>query len=104
MTGMAALLAGLGIVAISFGVLSALMALLQPYTDPLWIFGNLVVGVALLSAAIFMNFDSLREQVRSSGGRRAGKYGTSSIVGASALMIEPSRKIISPTSNTGRRP
>jgi len=82
MTGTAALLAGLGVVAIGFGLLSALMALLSPFTDPLWIFGNLVVGVSLLGAAVFMSLDSLRERVRSGGGRRAGKYGTSAIVGA----------------------
>ncbi|MEZ7978345.1 MAG: GldG family protein [Myxococcota bacterium] len=82
MTGTAALLAGLGVVAIGFGILSALMALLSPFTDPLWIFGNLVVGVSLLGAAVFMSLDSLRERVRSGGGRRAGKYGTSAIVGA----------------------
>lgn len=82
MTGLAALLAGLGVVALGFGILSALMALLQPYTDPIWIFGNLVVGIGLLSAAVFMSLDSLRERIRSGGGRRAGTYGTSSILGA----------------------
>lgn len=81
MTGTAALLGGLGIVAVGFGILSALMALLQPFTDPLWIFGNLAVGVALLGASVFMSLDSLRERLRSGGGRRAGKYGTSAIVG-----------------------
>lgn len=81
MTGTAALLAGLGIVAIGFGILSALLALLQPFTDPLWIFGNLAVGVSLLGASVFMSLDSLRERMQSSGGRRAGKYGTSAILG-----------------------
>lgn len=82
MTGTAALLAGLGIVAIAFGLLSALIALIQPYTDPIWIFGNLVVGVVLLGAAVFMSLDSLRERFQSSGGRRAGKYGSSAILSA----------------------
>lgn len=81
MTGVAALLAGLGVVAIGFGLLSALMALLQPFTDPLWIATNLVLGVVLLGAAVFMSLDTLRERVRSGGGRRAGRYGTSAIVG-----------------------
>ena len=81
MTGVAALLAGLGVVAIAFGLLSALLALLQPFTDPLWIAANLVLGIVLLGAAVFMSLDSLRERLRSSGGRRAGKYGTSAIVG-----------------------
>ncbi|MBJ20385.1 MAG: GldG family protein [bacterium] len=82
MTGIAALLAGLGIVAIGFGLLSALMAFLQPFADPFWIFGNLVVGVVLLGAAVFMSLDTLRERMRSVGGRRAGKFGTSAILGA----------------------
>ena len=81
MTGTAALLAGLGVVAIGFGLLSALLALLQPFTDPLWIFGNLVVGAALLGAAIFMSLDTLRERMRSGGSRRAGQYGTSAVLG-----------------------
>lgn len=82
MTGIAALLAGLGVVSLGFGILSALMALLQPYTDPLWIFGNIVVGLVLVGIASVMNFDTLRERVRSGGARRAGKYGTSAIVSA----------------------
>ena len=82
MTGTAALLAGLGTVAIGFGLLSALMALFQPFTDPLWIFGNLAVGVALLGSSVFMSLDTLRERMQSGGGRRAGKYGTSAVVGA----------------------
>jgi len=82
MTGTAALLAGLGAVAIGFGLLSALMALLQPYTDPLWIFGNIVVGVVLLGAAILMSLESLRERIRSGGTRRASRYGSSAILSA----------------------
>lgn len=82
MTGMAALLAGLGIVAIGFGVLSALMSLLQPYTDPLWVMGNLVVGMLLLGAGVVMSLESIRERIRSGGTRRAGKYGSSAILSA----------------------
>ena len=81
MTGIAALLAGLGGVAIGFGLLSALIWLLQPYTDLTWIVGNLVVGVVLLGSAVFMSLDSLGERLRSGEGRRAGKYGTSAVVG-----------------------
>ena len=84
MTGTAALLAGLGAVTIGFGILSALMALLQPYTDPFWILGNVLLGIVLLGAAVVMSFDSLRERIRSGGTRRAGKYGSSAI--ASALL------------------
>ena len=87
MTGTAALLAGLGGVAIGFGILSALLALLQPATDPFWIAANLVVGVALLGAAVFMSLDTLRERARSAGGRRAGTYGTSAIVGTALGVV-----------------
>jgi ABC-type uncharacterized transport system involved in gliding motility auxiliary subunit len=82
MTGVAALLAGLGFVGLSFGVLSALMAILQPYTDPLWILGHLFVGVVLLGSAVLMSLDSLRERLRSSGSQRAGKVGSSAIANA----------------------
>jgi ABC-type uncharacterized transport system involved in gliding motility auxiliary subunit len=82
MTGLAALLAGLGVVALGFGILSALMAVLQPVTDPLWIFGNLVAGVVLLGASVVMSFDVLRERMRTGGSRRAGRLGSSAIVNA----------------------
>ena len=82
MTGTAALLAGLGVVAIGFGLLSVLTALFQPFTDPLWVFGNIVIGVVLLGTAAVMNFESIREQIRSGGTRRAGKYGSSAILSA----------------------
>jgi len=80
MTGTAALLAGLGVVAIGFGLLSALIWLLQPYSDLSWILGNLVVGAVLLASAVFMSLDSLRERMHSGEARRAGKYGTSAIL------------------------
>jgi ABC-type uncharacterized transport system involved in gliding motility auxiliary subunit len=82
MTGTAALLAGLGVVAIGFGLLSVLTALFQPFTDPLWVFGNIVIGVVLLGTAAVMNFESIRERIRSGGTRRAGKYGSSAILSA----------------------
>jgi ABC-type uncharacterized transport system involved in gliding motility auxiliary subunit len=82
MTGTAALLAGLGVVAIGFGFLSVLMALFQPFTDPLWVFGNIVIGVVLLGTALVMNFESIRERIRSGGTKRAGKYGSSAILSA----------------------
>ena len=82
MTGVAALLAGLGLVALAFGLLTALLALLQPVSDPIWIVGNLVVGVVLLAAAAFMSLDTLRERVQSGATRRAGRYGSSAILGA----------------------
>ena len=82
MTGVAALLAGLGLVALGFGILTALLAILQPFSDPIWIVGNLVAGVLLLAAAVFMSLDTLRERVRSGATRRAGRHGSSAILGA----------------------
>lgn len=82
MTGIASLLAGLGTVAIGFGLLSALIWLLQPFSDPTWILGNLIVGAVLLAAAVFMSLDSLRERMRTGEARRAGRYGTSAILNA----------------------
>ena len=75
MTGVAALLAGLGVVAIGFGLLSALLALLQPFTDPLWIAAHLVLGVVLLGAAVFMSLDSLRERMQSGEGAEPASTG-----------------------------
>jgi ABC-type uncharacterized transport system involved in gliding motility auxiliary subunit len=82
MTGVAALLMGLGTVALGFAFLTAIVALVQPVFDPKWILGNLVVGVALLGAAAFMSLDTLRERMQSGATRRAGRYGTSAILGA----------------------
>ena len=80
MVGTAALLGALGVVAIAFGLLLAVMALIQPFMDPLWIIGNLAVGVVLLAVAVFMRFDDLSERLRSGEARRAGKYGSSAIL------------------------
>ncbi len=87
MTGVAALLGGLGVVAIGFGLLLALLALVQPFTDPLWVIGNLAVGAVLLAAAVFMSFDALRERVRSGEGRRVGRYGSSALLGAAFGLV-----------------
>ncbi|MBY0399415.1 GldG family protein [Myxococcota bacterium] len=82
MTGTALLLAGLGGVALAFGLLTALLAVLQPFSDPIWIVGNLAVGLVLLAASVFMSLETLRERMRSGASRRAGRYGTSAILGA----------------------
>jgi len=80
MTGIPALLGGLGLVFLGFGLLSALLAALQPATDIGWIWGNLVIGALLLGSAVVMNLDRLRERLRSGEGRRIGKYGTSAVL------------------------
>jgi len=87
MVGTAALLGALGVVAIAFGLLQAVMALIQPFVDPLWIVGNLVVGLVLLAVAVFMRFDDLTERMRSGEARRAGRYGSSAILGASLGLL-----------------
>ena len=48
MSGIPALLGGLGLVALCFGLLSAVLALFQPVTDLSWVIGNLAVGVLLV--------------------------------------------------------
>jgi ABC-type uncharacterized transport system involved in gliding motility auxiliary subunit len=45
-----------------------------------WVLANLVLGLALLTAAAAVGFDGLRERLRSGGGRRAGVHGTSAIL------------------------
>jgi ABC-type uncharacterized transport system involved in gliding motility auxiliary subunit len=51
------------------------------------VYGNLLVGVLLLSAGASWGFDGLRDRVRSSSGRRAGVYGTSAIVGTALGLV-----------------
>ena len=80
MRGIGSLLGGLGLVAVAFGLLSALLAIFQPVTDPTWIIGNLAVGVLLLSAALFVSFDSVRQRLRSGEARRVGRYGSSALL------------------------
>jgi len=78
--GLPSLLGGLGLVALGFGLLSALLAIFQPVTDLSWVIGNLAVGAGLLTAAFFTGFDSIRQRMRSGEARRVGKYGSSAIV------------------------
>ncbi|MBW2272715.1 MAG: GldG family protein [Deltaproteobacteria bacterium] len=84
MSGWPALLGGLGLVAIAFGLLTALLAAFQPIplADLNWITANLLIGVLLLGVSVASSFDSLRERMRSGEGRRAGKYGTSAVLSA----------------------
>ncbi len=86
MTGNAALIGALGLVGVVFGLLSFLLALFGAPSDPFWIGANLVGGLLLLAGAGAMSLDSLRERVSSGETRRAGTYGTSSILTA-ALSI-----------------
>ena len=80
--GPAALLAALGGVTLGFGLLCLLMAVFQPLMPLGWVLGNLLAGGVLLVAAATLGFESLRERMRSTGGRRASVLGTSSLLGA----------------------
>lgn len=86
MTGLPSLLGALGLVALLFALVSFLLALLGMPTDLGWIVGNLSIGVAMLGTAVAINFDALRERLSSGEAQRAGKYGTSALVGT-ALAI-----------------
>jgi ABC-type uncharacterized transport system involved in gliding motility auxiliary subunit len=80
----ASLIGWLGGVAILFGFLSLLLQLFSGTpmlsSDLWWILGNVVVGVVLLGAALATSLDTLRERMRTSEARRAGKYGTSAVL------------------------
>jgi ABC-type uncharacterized transport system involved in gliding motility auxiliary subunit len=83
MTGLPALLGALGLVGVSFALLSFLIVLFSGAglaSDLGWIGGNLVVGVVLLVSAAVLNLDALRDRMSSGEARRAGKYGTSAIL------------------------
>jgi len=86
MRGFSALLGALGGVALCFGLLSAILALIQPVTDFTWVLANLVIGVVLIGAAVASSLDALRERMASGEARRVGKYGTSALLGT-ALTI-----------------
>ena len=81
----AALLGGLGAVAVVFALLSFLIQLLSGgglllQRDLAFSFANLVLGLALLAIALGTNLERIRERMRTGEARRAGKYGTSAIL------------------------
>ncbi len=80
MTGLPSLLGALGLVALAFGLLSALLAIFQPVTDLSWVVGNLGIGALLMAGALFIGFDSIRQRIRSGEARRVGKYGSSALM------------------------
>jgi len=81
------LLAALGLVGLVFGLLHFLLGLFGAGFDRLWIYGNLVVGVALLVSSAAINLDALRERMASGEARRAGKYGTSALLGTGFTLV-----------------
>ena len=87
MTGWPALLGGLGLVAVLFGLLSAGIALFQPVTDLSWIGWNLAIGVLLLAASLLFGFDTVRQRIQSGEARRVGRYGSSAVVSAVSWIL-----------------
>jgi len=90
----ASLIGWLGGVAILFGLLSLLLQIFSGTAmlgqDLLWILGNFAVGAVLLTVALVSSLDALRERMRSDEARRAGKYGTSALLGTAlgiALLV-----------------
>jgi ABC-type uncharacterized transport system involved in gliding motility auxiliary subunit len=82
----AALLGALGAVGILFALLSFVVQLLSGgglllQRELAFSFANLVLGLALLAIALGSNLERIRERMRSGEARRAGKYGTSAILG-----------------------
>jgi ABC-type uncharacterized transport system involved in gliding motility auxiliary subunit len=86
MTGLSALLGGLGAVFLGFGLVQLVIFMFQPIANPAWLWGHLGLGFALLLAAVGMGLDDLRERMSSGEARRAGKYGTSALL-SSVLVI-----------------
>ena len=86
---MRSLLGPMGLVAIVFALLSVfLLAAGGEFGGEVWwVFGNLIIGVGLLLAALVTNLDTLRERLRSGEARRAGKYGTSAILSATFAIL-----------------
>ena len=91
MQGYASLIGWLGGVAILFGLLSLLLQLFSGTpmlgSDLWWILGNFVVGAVLLAVALLSSLDALRERMRSDEARRAGKYGTSALLGTALGIV-----------------
>jgi ABC-type uncharacterized transport system involved in gliding motility auxiliary subunit len=74
----------LGVVGVGFALISFVIVLFSGVgvsSDFGWMLGNLGVGVLLLVSSAILNFDGLRERMASGEARRAGRYGTSSILG-----------------------
>ncbi len=86
----ASLLGALGLLALAFAIVSFVVQLLSGPTlllrELYWSLGNLVVGVVLLGIALGTNVEALRERMQSGEARRAGKYGTSAILGTVLLV------------------
>src|SRR5215468_9213355 len=81
------LLGALGLVCLVFGLIHFLLMVVFLASSPLWVYANLALGVALLLVAALMNLDALRGRMRSGEARRAGKYGSSAILGTASILV-----------------
>ncbi len=86
MVGVAALFGALGLVFIAFGLVSLVLYLAGAPSNFWWIVLNFGIGVVFLGGGLISNFDRIRERMRSSEGRRIGKYGTSAVAQTAILL------------------
>jgi ABC-type uncharacterized transport system involved in gliding motility auxiliary subunit len=87
MTGLPALLGGLGLVFFVFGLLSVFLLVLGLLSNLGWMIGNFAIGLGLLAAAGLMSLDTLRERLSSGESRRIGRYGTSAVLQTVVLLF-----------------
>lgn len=87
MTPLSALLGALGLVFFAFGLLSLMLGIFGAPTLSSWIGINFLMGVGLLVVALAVNLEHLRERVRSSEGRRIGRYGSSAVAQTVILLV-----------------
>src|SRR5262245_868223 len=80
------LLGALGLVCLVFGLIHFLLMVVFLVSSPIWVYANLAIGAVLLLVAAAMNLDALRGRMRSGEARRAGKYGTSAILGTASIL------------------
>ena len=85
--GSTSLLWALGLVGVVFGIANFVVGLFGAGFDRFWIGTNLVLGLALLVVAAVSNLEALRERMSSGEARRAGKYGTSALVGTALMLL-----------------
>lgn len=75
----------IGVVFILFGLIGIVVQVFSGglfwSRDQLWVWGNVVLGAVLLAIGLAGNLEGLRERLHSGEARRAGKYGTSAILG-----------------------
>src|SRR5262245_30389478 len=80
------LLGALGLVGLVFGLIHFLL-LLFGASSLLWVYANLGIGLMLIVAWALTNVGALRERMSSGEARRAGKYGTSAILGTAFSLV-----------------